>query len=151
MEWKRSRIVINRWEAHGFRISETRELDGPPFTLEVLHEPDQEPIGFDALDTAKAHADLLNELQLTREDNARLRAELETKNGVWPAPLVDDDKDAAEAYEALMADPDEALSDGMLMDAQAAQQERAEDDFPIHSPAARAAAAELVQALASNA
>jgi hypothetical protein len=85
MHWKKTRVSVTIWEAHGYRIVETQKLSGPPFTLEA---PDhgQGPIAFDTLDTAKAHAAILNELALAQEDNARLRAELSQHRGVWPEP-----------------------------------------------------------------
>lgn len=100
MQWKRARLTI--WESNGYRITEDA---GPPIgDVYRLDMPDGTHDDFPTLEKAKAQADLLNELALYREDNARLRAELDTKNGVWPAPLVDDDKAAAEAFEALTAD-----------------------------------------------
>ena len=76
MEWKKTRVTVTRHEAHGFRITETLALNGNPFTLESCYDPDHEPMTFVTLQAAKEHAELLNELALVNEDNARLRAEL---------------------------------------------------------------------------
>lgn len=77
MEWKRTKLTVNRWTACGFRITETADIDGRPFTLESIGDDNQEPVAFESLDAAKVHAEVLNELAVIREDNARLREQLD--------------------------------------------------------------------------
>jgi hypothetical protein len=84
MHWKTSRITIKRWEANGIRISETAEPTGRLFTLEDTNEPDQEPIGFSTLREAQVYGEILNERNVVRQDNDRLRAELAQARGIWP-------------------------------------------------------------------
>jgi len=79
MQWTKTRISLSRWEAGGFRITETMELTGVPFTLESFHEPDQEPLTFGSLKQAQEHAKLLNNLAMVNEENARLKLELEER------------------------------------------------------------------------
>jgi hypothetical protein len=119
MHWKSSRLTIKRWEANGLRITEMMELDGLPFTLQSLADPDQEPMGFSTLRAAQAYAEVLHELTVVRQDNDRLRTELSQARGTWTAP-------AAVADETTPDRPDE---------------------MPADSSAARAASAELVQAM----
>jgi len=71
--WQRKKISINRWEACGFSITQTADLDGVPFTLAT---PDGADVEFDDLDLAKRHAELLNDLSLEREECRRLRDEV---------------------------------------------------------------------------
>ena len=76
MNWKKTRLSISRWETTGFRITETTELDGRPFTMEYLNEEGQEPMAFSTLKEAQDSAQLHNELFLAREEVQRLRTEL---------------------------------------------------------------------------
>jgi hypothetical protein len=77
MDWKKTTIRLNRWEAGGFRITETMELTGAPFTLESTHDPDQDPATFGNLKQAQQHAVLMNDLALVNEENARLKREIQ--------------------------------------------------------------------------
>ncbi len=86
MHWKTSQLTIKRWEANQLRSTETMEMDGRPFTLQLLADPDQEPTGFSTLREAQAHAEVLNELNEIRRDNDRLRAELSRARSIWPTP-----------------------------------------------------------------
>jgi hypothetical protein len=99
MTWKKSRLTVNRWEANGFRITETLEIDGRPFTLESFADEDEEPAGFSTLAEAQAHAALLNELAITKANNDTLRAELARlrDGGTWERhPIPDDFEPAAD-------------------------------------------------------
>lgn len=81
MHWKKRIIRISVWEAHGFRITEDADGEDKPFRLE---SPDGDPEWFPSLEAAKAVATLQNELEITKADNARLRAELGQRRGEWP-------------------------------------------------------------------
>lgn len=84
MQWKKTRLTINRWEAFNFRITETIDIDGRPFTLQSTAS-DEEPAPFSTLAEAQGHASLLNDLAITKANNDALRAELAAlRNGHSP-------------------------------------------------------------------
>src|SRR4051794_31647705 len=84
MEWKKSRIVLIVWQANDYRITENPEAaTDHRFRLDQFSE-DFEFEFYGTLKQAQAAASLRNELNLLRSDNARLRTELDTRNGVWP-------------------------------------------------------------------
>lgn len=115
MQWLKSKIT--RWTSGDYRITEgDTQTSGRPFRLDLPFP--EEPEFYTTLDDAKAVADLKNLLAVTQEDNQRLRAELDAKNGVWPRGHQETDLD---------------LSDGLLADAQAAEEEakKAEHDAMI--------------------
>lgn len=123
MQWAKSKLTVHRWTSPAFRITETLEIDGRPFTLESLNDDEEPPgsgMGFDSLEGAKAHADLLNDLTLERADNKRLRAELDERAGKWPPPLEDEDRLAAQRFDGITdGEDDRPIEDGY--DTQAAR------------------------------
>lgn len=94
--WKKSKL--NTWQFGGFRIVEYPENE-LQFTL---HSPYSDPVSLATFEQAKAMAELQNRLALAEEDNARLRAELEQKQGKWPA---DDEPVTLHDGEAPVRDP----------------------------------------------
>jgi hypothetical protein len=76
MQWKKIKIVINGYEAPGFRILERPEEESAPFHLELLLDPDAPIQTFSTLKEAQGAASLINEVELLREQNERLQAEL---------------------------------------------------------------------------
>ena len=81
MEWKRPKIT--RWHAGPFMITE--EITGErPYRLDG---PDDSPQHFATLTEAKAQAATLNELAVYKAEVCRLRAELDTRAGKWPADV----------------------------------------------------------------
>ena len=78
MEWKKTRISTTRWDAgNDYRITQDVEAAGDQFRLEAFGNPDGEVEYFATLEQAKAAAKRLNELSLTKQDNDRLRRELD--------------------------------------------------------------------------
>ena len=80
MDWIKTKIT--RWHAGAFRITEEPTDGARPFRLDG---PDDSPQHFETLTEAKSHAATLNELQVYRDEVKRLRAELDTRAGKWPA------------------------------------------------------------------
>lgn len=77
MNWKKTRLSITRWESNGYRITEDAEIHGNPFKLEALgDEFANEPEYFPSLKAAQSAASLKNELNVVKQENARLRDEL---------------------------------------------------------------------------
>ena len=104
MDWKKSKLT--RWTAGTFTITE--EINGArPFRLDG---PDDSPQHFETLTEAKAHASTLNELEVYKAEVRRLRAELDTKAGRWPADAMDLEAEAG--AEAAAEDDDQAADDG---------------------------------------
>jgi hypothetical protein len=131
MQWSRSKIT--RWKSTtGFMIVECPEQpQGRGYRLETRN-PDDLPIYLSTLDAAKTHAAMLNELQLLREHNEQLRAEL-------------DERRQAEAFERD-AIAEQARREGHWSDE--------EDDGrgipPIERPEVKEAAAKLIEVMAEN-
>lgn len=85
MDWKKTKIVTYRWDASGFTIIDNAEEPGRRFKLVDAAEPDDLPTYHAGLEDAKRHARMLNERQLLREENRRLRSELAQQRGQWPS------------------------------------------------------------------
>lgn len=136
MEWSRSKIT--RWKSTtGFTITESPdEPTGRGFRLETRN-PDDLPVYLPTLDAAKTHAAMLNELQLLREHNEQLRAEL-------------DERRQAEHFERTQL---EAQLAEMAESARAEGHWSNEEDDgrgipPIERPEVKEAATKLVQVMA---
>ena len=88
MIWKKSRLIT--WQTARFRIVEIPDAE-MPFRLTSPYAADE---SFATLEQAKAHACLQCRLAATEEENRRLRAELDTRAGIWPeAPERNDGDD----------------------------------------------------------
>lgn len=115
MQWTRTRIVLNVWSASDdFRIIEDpQESPERRFRLEAFSQDAVDPEFFASLKQAQGAAALRNELELLRQDNLRLRAELDQANGRWPAdfepPTGWTEEDMEAAGEEFKASVDEAV------------------------------------------
>jgi hypothetical protein len=90
MTWKRTRINLSIWTAPAaaYRIVETLEVDGRPFTLQPLTDDGEEPTAFSTLREAQGHAELLSDLATVRAENRRLQAALDGRAASLPADVA---------------------------------------------------------------
>jgi len=106
--WKKSRLTT--WTADGgFRIVEMPGGEQVPF---VLTSRVADPVCFPTIQQAKAVAELKNKLALAEQDNARLRSELDTREGRWP-----DAEPRAALHRAFIAEQDAAAAEQDARDA----------------------------------
>jgi hypothetical protein len=87
MTWKRTRITLNVWTNERYRILETLEVDGRPFTLQPLTDDGEEPTAFSTLRETQGHAELLSDLAAIRAENQKLRLTLEGRGTSLPADV----------------------------------------------------------------
>jgi hypothetical protein len=111
MDWKKSKVVTFVWTADAFKIVETTEPNGRRFRLESQRDLDEPPVFFPALEDAKRHASVINELALFRAENARLRSELAQQRGEWPSPEEIAEYEAAGDTE--IEEGEEEVADGI--------------------------------------
>ena len=78
MIWKKTRISTVRHESGDFRITEDVEIHGTPFCLESFTDG-ADPEYFPSLDAAKRAAATRAELAASKDEIARLRAELDER------------------------------------------------------------------------
>jgi hypothetical protein len=78
MIWKKTRITTNRYESGDYRITEDVEIHGTPFRLESFADG-ADPEYFPSLDAAKRAAATRAELAASKDEIARLRAELDER------------------------------------------------------------------------
>jgi hypothetical protein len=126
MQWKKTRIVMNSWQDGDYRILENpEEALETRFRLDSFANPNEDAEFFPTLKAAQHAATLRNELDLLRQDNLRLRAELDQRNGVWPTDESGDLREPARDYDNGRG-------------------------IPTHRPAVAEIAAELVTVMAAN-
>ena len=79
MQWKKTRLVVNVWQAGMYRITEDPE-ESPEqrFRLESYGDSADKEL-FATLKQAQHAAEVRNELAVVREDNERLRRELDER------------------------------------------------------------------------
>jgi hypothetical protein len=75
MDWKRTKF--SRWKSGDFTITEIESIDRP-YQLDVI---DESPIAFPSLRQAQQVAGLKHELNLSRQENIELRAQMNARNG----------------------------------------------------------------------
>ena len=113
MIWKKTRISTVRHESGNFRITEDVEIHGTPFRLESFADPGADSEYFPTLDQAKRAAATRAELAASKDEIARLRAELDERRqadafgrGAAPAQTRAGGKIAPELVETMAAHDD---------------------------------------------
>ena len=80
MNWKKSRIVMTTWTDVDFRITENpEEAAETRFRLDTFADPDADPEFFGTLKQAQIAAATRAELAASKDEIARLRAELDER------------------------------------------------------------------------
>src|ERR1022692_3574061 len=141
MIWKKTRISTVRHESGNFRITEDVKIHGTPFRLESFADPGADSEYFPTLDQAKRAAATRAELAASKDEIARLRAELDERRqadafgrGAAPAQTPAAGKIVAELVETMAAHsdgrgiPDVDADDFARQDAYAAEHGDEDED-----------------------